>query len=108
MKLHPRVPLTLQALHGEPGAAEDTGAQPLLESDRELHARRRAHEAVPVTHVALSGCDFQGQDLTRQLGGKRQQSRTTDCGVLRHEESATRNCAAERAHESALLAAGGH
>src|ERR1700730_1814421 len=48
VKLHPRLTLALEALHPETGSAEDAGAEPLLESDRELHADRCAHEAVPM------------------------------------------------------------
>src|SRR5438874_11335437 len=52
VELHPGAALALQALHAKAGAAEDAGAQLLLETDRELHARSPAHEAVAVHHVA--------------------------------------------------------
>src|SRR5882672_10099706 len=51
VELHPGLALSLKALHAKAGAAEDAGAKPLLETDRELHARGRAHEAVPMHEV---------------------------------------------------------
>src|ERR1700752_4984637 len=69
-QLAPGLPLTLQPLQPEAGAAEDAGAEALLKADRELHAWGGAHDPVPVTQVALARRDLHREDLSRQLGGE--------------------------------------
>src|SRR3984893_9300913 len=53
-ELNPRLALSCQTLHAEAGPAKQTGAQPLLETDRELHAGGCTHEPMAVHQV--SGC----------------------------------------------------
>ncbi len=85
-----------RALAGEPlqakaGAAEDAGAQALLEADGELHAGCGAHEAVAVDHVALVRRDLHGEDLAGELGGEGEQPWTSGGAVLGHEKGAARD-----------------
>src|SRR5437667_12208957 len=78
----PALALTGQLLQAKARAAEDAGAETLLESDRKLHTDRGAQEAVPVDHVALPGCDLQRQDLARKLGRECKQAGPTHGRVL--------------------------
>src|SRR5438093_8001034 len=65
VELHPGAALALQALHAKAGAAEDAGAKLLLETDRELHARSPAHEAVAGTNVPGRRLTSHGRVLPR-------------------------------------------
>src|SRR5438046_5580827 len=105
MHLDAGLTLAGEPLHPKPGAAEDSGAQALLESDRELDPHSRAHEAMPMDHVAVARGDVKGQDLTWKLARERQQSGAADGRVLGHEKRASGHRPAERAQESALLSA---
>src|SRR5204863_9151118 len=98
--------LAPEVLHPKAGAAEDAGAQALLETDSELDARQGALEAVAVDHVAGAGADLERQDLAGQLGGEGDQALASLGPVLGHEDGAARHGAAEDAEEAAGLAAG--
>ena len=105
VQLHPRVALAGQPLHAKAGASEDACAESLLKTDRELHAGRRAHEAMAVNHVSVARRDLQREDLPGKLGREREQARPADRCVLGHEQRAAGDRSAERAEEAALLAA---
>src|SRR6266571_6124017 len=106
VELYPGAALALQALHAKAGAAEYAGAESLLETDRELHARGRAHEAVTVHEVAGRRRDLHRQDLARELGREGEQPRAAGRRVLGHEERAAGDRPPEGAEETALLPAG--
>src|SRR5207253_1659596 len=101
---HPRLALPGQLLETKAGPSENARAQALLETDRELDAKGRAQEAVPVNHVTRSGRDLHGEDLTRELRREGKESRTSDGRVLRHEKRAAGERAPEGAHKPTLLA----
>jgi len=105
VELNPGLALSLEPLQAKPGASENPRTQPLLEADRELDPDGGSHEAVAMNHVALARRDLQGQDLARQLGGKRKQAGATDRRVLGHEERAAGHRAAVRTKQATLLAA---
>src|SRR5258707_15554194 len=90
VQLDPGLALALQSLHAEPRAAENSGPQPLLKADRELHADGGAHESVAVDHVALAGSDLDRQDLAGKLGGNTAQARPGHTRRLAHKDAGAR------------------
>jgi hypothetical protein len=69
-KFEPGRALSAEVLQEEAVAAEDAGAERLLESDADLNLRRGAQKAVTVNHVFAAGADFNGHDVAGKLGGE--------------------------------------
>src|SRR5215472_5136039 len=67
-QLKPRSAVAGNSLQQESIAAEDPRPQRLLERDAELNLRCGAEEAVTVNRELVSGADFHGHDVARDLG----------------------------------------
>ena len=92
-------------------AAEDAGAEGLLEADAELDAGGGAEEAVTVDEVLVAGADVDGNDVAGDAGGEGDLAGGADGAVLGHEERAAAGDASDGSEESAaagVLGVGGH
>src|SRR5487761_1663063 len=102
-QLAPHPALAADALQPEAVAAEDTGAEALLEADGHLDAVGPGHERVPVAeelHPRLR-LHVEREDLPRELGGEGDHARRPLGGVVGHEERATAHGALEDAADAA-------
>ena len=88
VELDPGVAGARHLLEDEAGAAEETGADLLLEPDRQLDARHAAQVAGAVDHVLVAVGDVDRQDLARHLRREHDHPRRAGSGVLGHEEAA--------------------
>ena len=98
-------------LEEEAVAAEDAGAQGLLEADAELHAGGGAEEAVAVDEVLVAVADLDGDDMAGNAGGEGDLAGAADGAVLGHEEGAAAGDALDGAEEASAaghLGVGGH
>ena len=88
-------------MQAEAIAAEDTGAQGLLETDAEIDTWSGAEEAVAVDEVLLPGAYFDGDDVSGDSGGEGDLAGGADGAVLGHEERAATGDAGDGSEESA-------
>ena len=96
--------LSAEVLEDEAVAAEDAGAEGLLESDADLDVGRGAEEAVAVNHVFVAGADLDGDDVSRKLGGEGDFAALAQGAVFGHEERAAAGDAFDGAEDSSTSA----
>ena len=98
-------------LEEESVAAEDAGAEGLLEADADGDAVCGAEEAVAVEHVLLAGADGDGHDVAGNLGGEGDLAGVLHGAILGHEQAAAAGDALKHAEDAAAathLGVGGH
>ena len=98
-------------MEAEAVAAEDAGAEGLLEADAEVDAGGGAEEAVAVDEVLVAVADGDGDDVAGDAGGEGDFAGGSEGAVLGHEEGAAAGDALDGAEESAAageLGVGGH
>src|ERR1700690_564269 len=84
-KFQPRGPLPAQFLQKKAVAAENSRAQRLLEGDGDLNLRCPAQKAVAMNQVLVSRRDFNRNNVSRQLGRKRDFAGNPGGAILGHE-----------------------
>jgi len=98
-------------LEEEAIAAEDAGAEGLLEADAERDARGGAEEAMAMDHVLVTTSDLDGDDVSGNSGGEGYCARGSGGAVLGHEEGSATGDAFERTQKAAatgVLGVGAH
>src|SRR6202049_839278 len=102
-QLAPCSTLAGDLLKPEAVAAEEPGAEALLNPDRELHATQAAHESVTVAEVPHSrlGRDVDREDRPGEARRERHHARSPLRGELAHEDRAATDGAFEDAADAA-------
>src|SRR5580658_97783 len=103
-EFEPGSALSADLLQQEAVAAENSGAQGLLEADADLNLRRGAEEALTVNHVFVAGRDFDGHDVAGEFRGEREFAGVADGAIFGHKNGATAGYALEHSEDASAAA----